>query len=484
MVSVDLLSEKRSHGVSAGAEEQNLAPQSETLTRKVDWHLLPILTLLYLLSFLDRSNVGNASVDGLSTKINLVGGEYNAGLALYFVGYVLFEIPANIVLKRTSPNIWLPSLTLTWGIVSICQGLVHNKAGFYAVRFFLGATEAGLFPGVTYVFSLYYTREQRSIRVAFFFSGAALAGAFGGILAYGLGLIQGGGRPGWAWIFIVEGLLTAVVSLGAYFIVPTWPQKASFLDESEREQLLTRLRRDADGGDIEPFNWRGVRQALSDPLVYLYALLFHGSAFTLYSISLFLPTIIKNLGFATWKLLTTPPYALAFLVTMSIVWASIGVRRKAPFILGSSALAIVGYIILITTSKAGPQYFGTFVTVSGVYTANAMILSWPGENVSAQTKRAIALAMQISLGDLDYLPTGVLVYRPNLSAHNYRTPHIVALGYTVLTALATLALWTLMSRQNMRRDEARVELSGDSEDKAVIRRRELGDRHPAWRYRL
>lgn len=208
------------------------------------------------------------------------------------------------MLKRTSPPVWLPSLTLVWGIVSVCQGLVHNRAGFYAVRFILGATEAGLFPGVTYVFSLYYTREQRSARVAFFFSGAAMAGAFGGILAYGLGLIRGGGRPSWAWIFIVEGLLTIVASFIAYFIVPTWPQKATFLTDGERAQLLTRLRRDADGADPEPFNWQGVRQALSDPLAYLYALLFHGNAFTLYSISLFLPTIIKNLGFVTWKVIS------------------------------------------------------------------------------------------------------------------------------------------------------------------------------------
>lgn len=214
---------------------------------------------------------------------------------------VLFEVPANIVLKRTSPQAWLPTITLIWGVVSVCQGLVVNKAGFYAVRFILGATEAGLFPGVIYVFSMYYTRTQRSIRVSFFFSGSALAGAFGGVLAYLLGLINGGGKPGWAWIFIVEGLITIAVSFLAYFLVPSWPQHASFLTEPEKERLLSRLRRDTDSADLEPFTWKGVQQALTDPLSYLYALLFHGGAFTMYSISLFLPTIIANLGFATWK---------------------------------------------------------------------------------------------------------------------------------------------------------------------------------------
>ncbi|KIJ40996.1 hypothetical protein M422DRAFT_229806 [Sphaerobolus stellatus SS14] len=482
--------EKKIDSIHEGSIETNdtsYDPVKEAaLTRKVDWHLLPILTLLYLLSFLDRSNVGNASVAGLSTKVALKSGEYNTGLALYFVGYVLFEIPANIVLKRTSPAIWLPTLTLTWAIVSVCQGLVINKAGFYAARFFLGAAEAGLFPGVVYVFSMYYTRDQRSVRVAFFFSGAALAGAFGGILAYLLSLIDGGGKPGWAWIFIVEGLITAVVSIVAYFLVPSWPQKAKFLNEEERAMLLARLGRDADAADLEPFTWRGVRQALTDPFAYLYALLFHGSAFTLYSISLFLPTIIKNLGFATWK--------VTFFVTMGVVYLSIQTKTKAPFIVGSSFVAIIGYIILITTHTAGAQYVGTFITVAGVYTANAMILSWPSENVSAQTKRAVVLALQISLGDLGAI-TGVLIYRPNLANHNYRTPHIIALGYSVLTGLTATALYILMARQNKLRKQLKAQNAGKEggEDSwadgwkgkdEIERRRELGDRHPAWRYRL
>jgi MFS family permease len=220
-------------------------------------------------------------------------------------------------------------LTLVWGIISICQGLIHNKTGFYAVRFFLGVSEAGLFPGVIYVFSMYYTREQRSIRTAFFFSGAALAGAFGGVFAYALGLITAGNKPGWAWIFIVEGLLTVVVASLAYFIVPTWAQSATFLTEAERVRLAARLRLDTDAADLEPFDWRGVRQALTDPFAYLYALLFHGSAFTLYSISLFLPTIIKNLGFATWKVYMST--CLSIILTLFILGTGVFLSESASF---------------------------------------------------------------------------------------------------------------------------------------------------------
>ncbi|KAG8711390.1 hypothetical protein FRC09_020629, partial [Ceratobasidium sp. 395] len=238
-----------------------------------------------------------------------------ANNSLYFVGYVLWEVPANIVLKKFNPKIWLPTLTFAWGIVSICQGFVTNQAGLFAIRFFLGTAEAGLFPGVIYVFSVYYRRRERHWRVAVFFGGAAVSGAFGGVLAWAISKMRGvGGKPGWAWIFILEGLLTIVVAVVAYWIVPHWPERALFLTPQERERLLERSKYDS-AGVTEAFKWKYVVQALGDHLVWGYALLFHGFAFVLYSLSLFLPTIIAGLGYASWEaqLLTVPPYALSAL---------------------------------------------------------------------------------------------------------------------------------------------------------------------------
>jgi MFS family permease len=118
------------------------------LVRKQDWRLLPPLTILYLLSFLDRSNVGNARIEGLATDLHMTGDQYLTGLTLYFIGYVLFEVPCNLVLKVWKPRLWLPTLTLAWGVVSTLMGVTQSRDGFYVVRFFLGVTESGLFPGV------------------------------------------------------------------------------------------------------------------------------------------------------------------------------------------------------------------------------------------------------------------------------------------------------------------------------------------------
>lgn len=131
------------------------AEEDRKLVRKLDLSLLPPLTLLYLLSFLDRSNIANARIEGLATDLNITGDQYLTGLTLYFIGYVLFEIPCNIVLKRTSPKKWLPTLTLVWGVIATLMGLIQNMAGLYAVRFFLGVAESGLFPGIVFYLSMW-----------------------------------------------------------------------------------------------------------------------------------------------------------------------------------------------------------------------------------------------------------------------------------------------------------------------------------------
>ena len=160
MAGVENSTEKTAHDSPSDSEHGFSGLQGnineKALIRKLDVKLLPPLTLLYLLSFLDRSNVGNARVEGLVKDLNMTGNEYLTGLTLYFVGYVLFEVPCNIVLRVWSPRMWFPTLTLVWGIVSTLMGVTQSKAGFWTVRFFLGVAESGLFPGIVFYFSMWY----------------------------------------------------------------------------------------------------------------------------------------------------------------------------------------------------------------------------------------------------------------------------------------------------------------------------------------
>ncbi|GAA5820723.1 hypothetical protein JCM3770_005264 [Rhodotorula araucariae] len=435
------------------------AEEEARVVRKIDWYLLPGLTFLYLLSFLDRSNIGNAKLLGLMADIGLAKKPeaYNTSLALYFLGYVLFEIPANIVLKKFNPRIWLPTLTVAWGITSALQALIKNEPGLYAARFFLGVSEAGLFPGIVFVLSMFYKRKERTLRVSLFFGGAALAGAWGGVLAWGIGHISGGGLQSWAYIFLLEGCFTIAVGISAYWWVPSYPRQVTFLNDRERAILIARLQADGDSGDDEPFTWQGVWDAFKDPFVHAYGWLFHCFAMTLYSLSLFLPTIIAQLGYSSWRsqILTVPVYACAFVAILVFVWFSHKINQRGAAIAVAGGIAIVGYIVLLTTHTAGARYTGTFFAVMGIYAANALLLAWPSENVSPQTKRAVASGMQIFIGDVGAI-AGTLIYRPSLNAHFFRTPHGIAILYTGCGILLALGLSLAMRRANIAKNAHRA----------------------------
>jgi MFS family permease len=316
------------------------------------------------------------------------------------------------VLRLTSPQKWLPTLTLAWGIVATLLGVTQNMAGFFVPRFFLGVTESGLFPGVVFYLSMWYKREEQHYRISLFFSAACLAGAFGGVLAWvsdylgemrseanirpqGIAHMRGvGGLNGWRWIFLLEGILTVLVSLVAYFFITNYPATAKFLTDKERACVHTRLASNNDATRNEAFTWQNVRLALSDPKVWLYGLGFHTMSLPLYTLSLFLPTIIKELGYtaAQAQLLTVPPYAVAFVTTLSVAVASERFKIRAPFIMASASFAVIGYIILLSARKAGVSYVGTIFAAAGIYPATAIVL--PGLPTMLAAKRSAQRQMR------------------------------------------------------------------------------------------
>ncbi|KAK3498965.1 major facilitator superfamily domain-containing protein [Neurospora hispaniola] len=454
----------------------------KSLLRKLDIRLLPAVGILYLLSFLDRSNVGNARIEGLASDLGMTGNQYLTGLTLYFIGYVIFEIPCNIVLKRTTPRFWLPTLTILWGIVATLMGIVQNLTGFFIARFFLGVAESGLFPGVVYYFSMWYKRRERQFRISLFFGAAALAGSFGGILAYGIGFLRGTvWEHGWRWIFILEGIATVLIAFGAYWFIHNYPDTAEFLSDKERKFIHARLASDSDATHDERFTWDNVLRAIKDPKCWLYGLSFHTMSLPLYTFSLFLPSIINALGYraATAQLLTIPPYAFAFLTTIAVATVSERLHQRAIFIIGSAIFAIIGYIMLLANkdpiAHPGLSYAGTFFAAGGIYPATALALSWPAINVSGQTKRAVANAMQISIGNLGAV-LGTQLYRSG-DGPRYIVGHSFALGYLVGNVIVSSLLYFVLSRENKRRDGVapEVEEVGHLKDWD-------GDEDPRWRF--
>lgn len=288
-----------------------------------------------------------------------------------------------------------------------------------------------------------------------------------------------GGYNGWRWIFILEGILTVLVSAVAYFFVVNYPASAKFLTEDERAYVQARLSTDSDANRHEIFAWANVAKAVKDPKVWLYGFGFHTLALPLYTLSLFLPTIIKELGYSAGnaQLLTIPPYVIATILTVLTAIASEKANRRAPFIIAASSVAMIGYIILLTAKRPGVSYVGTIFAAAGIYPAIAIVLSWPANNVSGQTKRATANAMQISIGSLGAV-IGTQLYRNEWKPRFY-VGHGVALGYLFGNVLIVITLWLVLNWENARRDR---ELGPGEQAGRIDEGEWLGDEDPRWRF--
>lgn len=214
--------------------------------------------------------------------------------------------------------------------------------------------------------------------------------------------------------------MTVVIAVAAYFFICNYPGTGKFLTTEEKEQVLARLKHDSDATRDEKFTWEGVIQALKDPKIYLYGLCYHTIILPGVTLSYFLPTIINDFGYtaATTQLLTIAPYFAASVVNVSVAVLAERTKRRAPFIIAGDIVGIVGYTVLLTSRLPGLSYAGTILVLAGTSPALVITMSLPGNNVSGQTKRMTASAMQLAIGSLAVI-IGMQLYRPQWSPRNF-----------------------------------------------------------------
>lgn len=267
----------------------------------------------------------NANVhDDLVSNTHLTNQEYLVALMIFIVAYTIFETPSNYMLKKFKPNRWLAFLMFMWGVMTMILGAVHSFGGIVAVRFLLGAFEAGLFPGMVYCLTFWYKPDERALRAALILACATLGGAFGGAIAYGVGhMDRVSGLQAWRWLFILEGIPSCVLAIFVFFWFPNFPETESWLSPEERELAIERIRGVASLGH-DKITWIEAKATLLDWRLYLHYLAYITVSVPFSSISLFSPTIVLGLGYTGLQaqLFTVPPYAIAFVVTVLVSWAS------------------------------------------------------------------------------------------------------------------------------------------------------------------
>jgi len=350
----------------------------------------------------------------------------------------------------------------------------------------LGITEAGLFPGVVYYLTLWYPRHMLQYRVGLFYGGATIAGAFSGILAYGISFMSGtAGLLGWSWIFILEGIATVVVGAIAFFVLVDFPDTATFLTPEEREYIIWRKKYDNSSvGEEEHFQIRHIKAAFMDWQVWLQIMVYFAVITPLYGISLFLPSIINGFGYDTAisELLTVPPYICATIVLLAFATWSDHVKLRSPFVLAGLVMCMIGFAINISDVPVGVKYFGTFFCVSGSYAAFPGIIAWLGNNLAGQYKRGVGMAVQIGIGNFG----GAIASNIYLSedAPRYVLGHALELMFVGIGFIFLPITVLAYKRANALREKQQQEMEEKGMKYSVEELRRLGDRAPDFRYTL
>ncbi|KAF9449671.1 MFS general substrate transporter [Macrolepiota fuliginosa MF-IS2] len=414
--------------------------ERKRVLRKMDFHLLPFISLLYLLSFLDRANIGNARIAGMATDVGLTGLRYNVIAAVFFIPYALAEVPSNICLKLFRPSRWIPSIMVAWGLVMTLMSLCHTYQGLIVARVFLGLTEAGLFPGITFYLSLWYRRGDVASRIAIFFSAATIAGAFGGLLAYGIERMEGvGGLHGWQWIFCLEGIVTVLVAFLGYFIMHDYPETAHFLTPSERQIVIAMLKEDQQG-QATHYDFKFVLQAMGDYKTFVQVGIYIGLLIPVYATALFTPTIVNQLGYsaANAQLLSVPPFVAGCIITILFGLSSDRFNRRGPFIISGCIVSLIGYIILYTQTRPGVSYGGAVLAAVGVYPTIAIALAWAGSAAGGDIRKGVTLAMVIGIGNLGGVCSSFIYLKPP----RFHVGHGTCMGFLGLAIVMSLfAMW-------------------------------------------
>ncbi|KAL7817433.1 major facilitator superfamily domain-containing protein [Trichoderma aethiopicum] len=461
-----------------GADEKKLL-------RKLDLYIIPLVMALYLFSFLDRVNIGNARLYGLEEDLGLSSEQFQVAVSILFVTYLIFEVPSNLVLKLFTPRRWIAFIVTAWGIIATLTGLVESYGALIACRLLLGIVEAGLFPGLSVYLTFFYTKHELALRIGYLFVSAAIAGALGGLLAYGIGHMDGVcGMRGWRWILIIEGMPSVVLGLVTLFALPNDGSSAYFLTEEEKLLMEERHKRDyGNTASSREFSRQDMVRAFADWKVWAFSIAQFGVDTMLYGFSTFLPTIIDALGewsVAQVQLLTIPCYFLGAVAYMSIAVLSDRLQMRGVFCVIFGLISVVGYAVLLSDSSPGVHYFGCFLVAGGLYVVVGLPIAWLPNNTPRYGKRTTATGLQLTFGNMSGIMSAFIYPAPDKP--RFIRGHAVSLSMVGVGTAIYGFLWFWFWRANKSRDAG--ELSEAHQGLEDDELKELGDDSPHYRYTI
>ncbi|QLI67956.1 High-affinity nicotinic acid transporter [Metarhizium brunneum] len=456
------------------------------LRLKIDLYIIPTVAVLYLFCFIDRTNMGNAKIAGLEAELGFTGYNYNEIISIFYISYILFEIPANLLCKYMGPGWFLPLATVLFGIASVATAYVHNFAQMAGVRFLLGVFEAGMLPGCAYYLSRWYRRSELAFRLALYIIMAPLAGAFGGLLASAiLNLDSFANLHRWRMIFAIEGIITIGLGLVALFTLTDRPETARWLTPEEKEMATARVKSERVGQTavLDKIATKKLVRGILSPVTLSTSFIFLLNNITVQSFAFFLPTIVRTIygskSTIQQQLLTAPPYLVGAVFMIPFPLLSWRMDRRQIFITLSAPLVMVGYCMFLGSTASSVRYAATFIIAMSTFTNGAMCSAQVSANVVSDTARSSAIGANVMFGNIGGLLSS-WAFLP-WDAPNYHIGNglnLAAAGTIFIVALLT-HLWMKSDNKKRATRDADEELRGLSQEEIE----DLDWKHPAFRWK-
>ncbi|RYN43463.1 hypothetical protein AA0112_g998 [Alternaria arborescens] len=462
--------------------------EDRRVLKKLDRRLVAFMALLYMLSFLDRSNIGNARIAGLADDLKLSSTQYEWLLWAFYITYILFEW-MTLMYRIVPPHIYISLCILSWGIVASLQAVATSFSFLLVLRALLGISEAAFGPGVPFYLSFFFRRSELAFRTGLFISASPLSASFAGALAY---LITKVGEHGplspWRLLFLLEGFPSVLIAVWAWDFVPDGPGSAKWLSPRQREIAVMRLRSEKESEDQdeekyqsgrrERVNFHEVLQTLKDPKSYLTALMFFSCNVAFSSMPVFLPTVIRDMGWEsiTAQGLSAPPYLFAFVVVLTTAYYSDRMQSRSTFIMLHSLLATLGYGTIaisgyLQSDKTMVRYIALYPAAAGFFSAITIIITWTLNNQESDSKKGTGMALLNIIGQMGPL-VGTSIF-PDEDGPYYVKGMSICAGFMLFVGfLAAILRWVLV-RENRKLNNGRsAEYAGVPLDEGGSMRRE------------
>ncbi len=373
---------------------ENSFIEADAVLRRAAWRLVPLILAMYVAAFLNRVNVGFAALT-MNQDLGFSPEVFGWGTGIFFLGYLLFEVPSNLIMERVGARLWLSRIMITWAIVSMAFAFVQGPVMFFLLRFLLGVAEAGFYPGILLYFTYWFPAATRARILAIFCMGIPVSNILGAPLSGWLLGVEGYGFKGWQWMYILEGIPTLALGFLALWGLPDNPRKASFLSAREKEVVMARL-----SGEAQP-QVHGFGEMMKDWRVWALIIPDFAIVFGIYALGFWMPQMVKAMGYDIKQ--TSLIVMIPYIASLAILWV-IGVssdrtgKRALHFVI-SSLVAVVGFAIAAIGGNDALVILGFCLASGGVYSGLATFWSVPPLFLGG-TAAAGAFALINSIGNL------------------------------------------------------------------------------------